>query len=139
MSNPPWQQSPFTGWPPPAGSAPPAPLRVDAGPNAPAVLGVPQALAGSASGGTAPYTFLWSVQSKPVGGVVAFVDATNPTTNVTLSGAEGVYVLKLIAHDAVGTVAGDTVTLSVPFETQLLWSDGAINRAVTWNGQPVRW
>jgi len=107
MSFPPWF------WPPDPGSAPPPALAVDAGANASVELGVSHAIVGSASGGVPGYTYLWSVQSAPVGGVATFDDATDPTTNVTFSVSEGAYVVKLTVHDSVGTVAADVARFAV--------------------------
>lgn len=110
MTQPPWTAPPFSRWPPDSGFVPPVPLSVSAGAGGGAFLGVPLALAGSAAGGTPPETFLWTVVSKPAGGVVTFVDATSATTSVTFTVAAGRYVLQLVATDAVGTVAGARVT-----------------------------
>jgi hypothetical protein len=103
MSYPPWI------WPPLASDAPPPALTVSAGVSGNAFLGVPKTLAGSAAGGVPPYTFEWSVDSAPTGGVEAFVDDTDPTTDVTFTVAAGTYVLRLTATDSVGTVAAAQV------------------------------
>ncbi len=89
------------------------PLVADAGPDATLVIDTPTALAGAASNGVAPYTYLWSVVSKPALGAVAFVSATVANTNVTLSGATGAYVLLLTVSDSAAQTATDDVTLTV--------------------------
>jgi hypothetical protein len=97
-------------WPPFSGSVDTT-LHANAGPAQSAFLGVPIALAGSASGGTAPYSFAWSVFSAPVGGVATFMDATDPTSDVTFSVAEGNYRLLLTAFDVDGAIAFSSVVM----------------------------
>lgn len=86
---------------------------VDAGP--PSVIGttgVALSLAGSVTDDGLPsgtLTSLWTVDSGP--GVPTFVDATDPTTDVTCPTA-GTYVLRLTGDDTALT-AFDTITLLI--------------------------
>ncbi|MDX2198137.1 MAG: matrixin family metalloprotease [Phycisphaerae bacterium] len=78
------------------------PLTANAGPDQFVGAGVSGAMAGSASGGVAPYAYAWS----PATGLTSI---TNPTTPFTIFVAR---TYTLTVTDAEGSVATDTVTLS---------------------------
>lgn len=84
-----------------------------AGPAATLVYNTATALAGSASGGTGPYTYAWSTVSAPSHGVVTLSNASSATSNCTLTGPNGSYVLRLTVTDAVLATATDDVTLTL--------------------------
>ncbi len=78
-------------------------------------------LNGKATGGLRPYTFDWSVVSRPPGaGSVTFAKTVSlnayPTYVATIGGnpvVAGDYVMKLTVVDAQGLVATDTLTVTV--------------------------
>lgn len=70
-------------------------------------------LSGSASGGTAPYTYSWSVVSKPTRGTCALSNSAVANPTITLRGALGAYQLRLRVTDALGQTGTDTVTVTV--------------------------
>jgi len=89
-----------------------APLAADAGADDTIVIDVATPLAGSATGGTEPYTHAWTVVSSPALSTVVFEDNTDPTSHVTLD-TVGEYVLRLTVTDDATTVDADDVTLTV--------------------------
>lgn len=98
-------------------------LTVDAGADSAAWVSATQTLAGSASGGVAPYTHLWTVQSGP--GTVTGETTLTPTVTAT---APGTIVVRLTTTDAVGTIVYDEVTLAATFAAVITAGTGFTRR-----------
>lgn len=82
----------------------------DAGPDQVAAIGIPLPLGGSASGGTTPYNYGWTVLDAEGG---ALDSATLPSPSFTAS-QSGVYSVQLAVTDALGFVSdADQVQISV--------------------------
>jgi hypothetical protein len=86
-------------------------------------------VAGSATGGTPPYTYLWAVSQQPAGsGPVSFADPGAASTAVTLSKPmlEGIYELNMAVTDSQQVGSDDTVRLIVhtdhPADSNEDWS-----------------
>ncbi|MCA1814448.1 MAG: FG-GAP-like repeat-containing protein, partial [Halobacteriales archaeon] len=89
----------------PLSSLPGGPYEGNAGSNV--------ALAGSANGGIAPYTFTWSVAAKPSGSVSASFSNPNAQSPTFLPDVAGTYTLRLDVHDSALAAATATTTLNV--------------------------
>ncbi len=74
-----------------------------------------KALSGSASDGTAPYTYAWSVVSQPSGANASITSATSASATLTSmsASASGAYVCRLTVTDASGFTSTDRVTVDV--------------------------
>src|SRR5699024_3534734 len=87
----------------------PGPLSVDAGADQSIYVGQTANVSASASGGTAPYSYAWTV----VSGSGSFLNSNQASTTFTPTGSAGVRVLRCIVTDANSTVAQDDLTLTV--------------------------
>ena len=87
----------------------PGPLSVDAGADQSIYVGQTANVSATASGGTAPYSYAWTV----VSGNGSFLNSNQAATTFTPTGGAGVRVLRCIVTDANSTVAQDDLTLTV--------------------------
>ena len=89
------------------GEAPPPSLTAEAGGPYSGVVGASIALSGSASGGTAPYTYAWDLDNDG-----AYDDATGASPSHSWD-AVGIYTIGLQVTDNVSATATDTSTVTV--------------------------
>ena len=87
----------------------PGPLSVDAGSDQSIYVGQSASVSASASGGTSPYSYAWTV----VSGGGSFLNQNQASTTFTPSGSAGARVLRCIVTDANSTVAQDDITVTV--------------------------
>jgi hypothetical protein len=89
------------------------PLTARAGADAIVTYGSPFALAGSASGGTAPYSYAWTLRSRPNRTKVTLANSAIANATATVEGPNGAVVLRLTVTDADGNTAYDEKTLTL--------------------------
>lgn len=97
----------------------------DAGPDATYLAFSAKVLAGGASGGIPPYTYLWTQLSAPPDSSIDLDDNTDPVSGFVLNGVAGAYVLDLQVTDSVLSVAHDQVTFTA--EVLIDWVAGPAN------------
>lgn len=98
----------------------------NAGTDVTIVMGASTALSGSATGGTPPYTYLWSPSTG-----LTNVSVSNPTAS---PGATTAY--SLLVTDSLGATASDTVTVTVQTLVALVANAGA-DRTIAPGGSVV--
>lgn len=96
-----------------AGDAPPLTLTAEAGGPYSGAVGEEIALEGTASGGTAPYTYDWDLDNNG-----EYDDATDPSPSYSWDTA-GTYTIGLQVTDSVPNTATDTATVIVTAEAAI--------------------
>lgn len=86
----------------------PSALEVDAGADQSIYVGQSASVSASASGGTSPYTYAWTV----ISGSGSFLNANQASTTFTPTGGAGTRTLRCIVTDANSTVAQDDLTVT---------------------------
>lgn len=87
----------------------PGPLSVDAGSDQSIYVGQSASVSASASGGTSPYSYAWTV----ISGSGSFLNSNQASTTFTPSGGAGTRVLRCIATDDTSSTAQDDITITV--------------------------